>query len=110
MKQEICENNNCFCGADKKPENSYMLHMTGKDQTYSEYLGIEKEHNDSFHQTVIRSPEWQAWKDEVRKRLGKHVENNSKIFIGVWDTSESEECDLISKEHFADFIKFIKKQ
>jgi len=66
------------------------------------------EHNDTFHQTIIRSPEWSAWKEEVRKRLEKHVENNSKVFTGVWDVEESEECGWISAGHFKDFIRFIE--
>jgi hypothetical protein len=64
---------------------------------------------ESFWQTVIRSPQWQAWKEEVRRRLDKHVEMKSEVFSGVWDVEESQECNLISKEHFADFIKFIKE-
>jgi hypothetical protein len=65
--------------------------------------------NKSFWQTVTRSPHWEKWKIEVRKRLDKHVEMKSEVFSGVWDVEESQECNLISKEHFQDFIKFIKE-
>ena len=66
---------------------------------------------ESFYATVVSSPQWKLWYEEQMKRMngGRIVK---KKFYGkggqVWDIDESQECDLISQNHFQDFIKFIK--
>lgn len=57
----------------------------------------------TFWETVITSPQWIKWEKEVSKRM------NKKTHDGVWDVDESRETNVISQEHFQDFIKFIKK-
>ena len=64
--------------------------------------------NESFYHTIINSPEWASWEKEVHRRMEWHSQHKSKKYTGCWDIDESRECDLISAEHFADFIKFIK--
>ena len=60
-----------------------------------------------FHQTIagaiLRSPQWQLWKEEVSRRMGVEP------LEGVYDVDECEMCDAMSQEHFQDFLNFCKK-
>lgn len=64
----------------------------------------------SFWATITRSPEWKLWEEEISRRINKHNKKKSRIYTGVWDIDECQECGWISKEHWADFVKFIKKR
>jgi hypothetical protein len=56
-----------------------------------------KTQNPTFYDTIIVSPEWQAWvrENEIEPRFDVH---------------ESMECGWLSKEHFAAFLKFAARQ
>ena len=66
--------------------------------------------NDSFWKTVITSPQWGLWEEEVSRRLKQHNVNESKVYTGVWDVDECRECGWISPEHFQDFLVFLKRE
>ena len=67
---------------------------------------MKKEPNDSFYSTVVASPEWKAWYKEMMKRMKKA--SKTMNYKGCYDIDESQECGVISKGHWAEFIKFIK--
>jgi len=52
------------------------------------------EHNSIYH-ALINSPEWKAWY--------KYASKNN-----LFDVDETQECDMMSREHFKAFIEFVK--
>ena len=58
----------------------------------------------TFWNTVKSSPQWGAWYQEQMRRF------RTKTTKGVFDIDESQECGIISPEHFQEFIKFIKHE
>jgi hypothetical protein len=63
--------------------------------------------NESFHNTITNSPEWEAWcKEQRRSWLPFECKVDGK-FPDVFDVDESQECDLLSQKHWRAFIKFL---
>jgi hypothetical protein len=59
----------------------------------------------SFWKTIVESEEWRLWHEELRKRWKKiHDEDCLPIF----DIDESQELGCMSKEHWEEFVKFVK--
>ena len=65
--------------------------------------GCPEGHN-SFHKTIVESPEWEAWEKEQKEMFGR------KEFDGCFDVNECKECGWISKEHWKKFVEFIKRK
>ena len=64
-----------------------------------------------FYHTIVRSPQWEAWEEEVSRRMIYNYDNDlygKETALKVFDIPECVECDIISQEHFQEFIKFIK--
>ena len=64
-----------------------------------------------FYHTIIRSPQWEAWEKEYKRRVIKNCEGslwNTDRQLKVFDIDESRDLGLISQEHWQEFIKFIK--
>ena len=84
----------------KKTKN---IHIDPTDE-YSTMLDRAVMCCNGFHQTIagaiLRSPQWQQWKEEVSRRMG------IEPLKGVWDVDECEMCDAMSSEHFQSFLSF----
>lgn len=63
-----------------------------------------KDGHPTYWKTVVESPQWLAWEKEVARRMHKQI-NRDKMF-GVFDIDECRECNIISPEHFQEFMKF----
>lgn len=70
-----------------------------------EYPCSDGQHS-SFWKTVVTSPQWRDWENEVARRSIEHSKNNDEVYTGCWDVDECRECGWISQEHFQDFMKF----
>ena len=79
----------------------------GWDKNCGIYNCSDGQHN-SFWLSIIKTPEWSAWEQEVSRRRNYHNKKKSKIYSGVWDVDESRECGWISVKHIKDFLKFLK--
>ena len=66
---------------------------------YHQECGGCPEGHSSFWRTVIKSPEWEKWKEW----------NYKKSPHGNWDFAENEELGILSPQHWKEFVKFIKK-
>lgn len=55
----------------------------------------------TFYRAVVCSPEWQAWREEQDRRVRDDKRS-------VYDMPEVEECGIISRKHFADFLRFVR--
>ena len=66
-----------------------------------------KDGHPGFWKTVVTSPQWVAWEKEVHQRFHKGVESGAERIVGAWDVDESRECNVISPEHFQDFVKWL---
>jgi hypothetical protein len=53
--------------------------------------------NSTFHQTVVNSPEWQAWVEVQEKEM-------------KWDVWESIETRWLSPGHFAAFLEWVRQE
>lgn len=66
----------------------------------------------TFHETVTRSPQWTAWREEQAKRLSRFNNRKNRTHYaalkGIYDMAEVEECGWISQGHLQDFLKFCK--
>lgn len=68
--------------------------------------------NESFYQTIVNSPEWTAWYEEQQKRMreGKIIKDKFVSYAPVFDIDESSGCDLLSYNHFREFLNFTCKK
>jgi len=68
-------------------------------------------HN-SFWKSVVESPEWKAWYKEAERRFrdGK-LDEKSGRWLGknTYDVDECQECGIISYDHFASFMEYIRE-
>ena len=65
-------------------------------------------HN-SFWATVIESPQWLKWREELNKRMKRGKIVKGKFSENVYDLSEVEELGFLGEKHFQDFLKFTFK-
>ena len=63
---------------------------------------------DRFYDTIVASPEWKAWYKEMMSRIREA--NKTMNYKGCYDIDESQECGVISKGHWSEFVKFIRSQ
>ena len=63
----------------------------------------------TFWKTVVESPQWLAWENEVARRFHVMVTENVDV-LGVFDVDECRECGYISPKHFQDFLRFTVKK
>ena len=76
---------------------------------YWQECGGCKDGHNSFWKTVIESPQWQTWHDELEKRMKRGKIVKGKFSENVYDLCEVEELGIISPEHFQEFLKFTFK-
>ena len=70
---------------------------------WSPCVGCKDGHS-SFWRTITNSKEWLAWEKENSKRM------NAKPMGNCFDVDECREVGIMSKEHWAEFIKFVSKK
>ena len=67
-------------------------------------------HHQTIAGAILRSPQWQLWKEEVSRRMEEQADRTiGASYKGVYDVDECEMCDAMSSEHFQDFLNFCKK-
>jgi len=117
----VCSNLNnetyhpeCF---DKTDSGKKMIAELTEYKFKNKYMPLIKpepkpdDNEQDFYHTIIRSPQWEAWENEYKRRVIKNCEDdlwNTDKQLKVFDIDESRDLGLISQEHFQEFIKFIK--
>lgn len=71
----------------------------GWDENHWAYRCSDGDHA-SFWKTVVSSPAWAAWREEVYRRMSE------EDYRGAFDIDECQECNWISAAHFEAFLDF----
>jgi hypothetical protein len=62
--------------------------------------------NHTFYDTVVKSPQWKAWYEEIMRRHSINADGGKWEDNKTFDIDESQECGWLGDEHFQEFIKF----
>ena len=76
---------------------------------YCSPCGGCKDGHPSFWKTVIESPQWLKWREELEKRMKRGKIVKGKFSENVYDLCEVEELGILGEKHFQDFLKFTFK-
>ena len=60
----------------------------------------------SFWRTVILSPQWHKWREELEKRMKRGKIVKGKFSENIYDLCEVEESGILGEKHFQEFLKF----
>ena len=92
----------CLASPHEEQDDEEIFNSIVK-KVFNEQAEKEEWERQGFWRTIVQSHQWTAWYKELGKR---HL---AGIKEDVWDIDESQECNLLSPEHFQSFLNFTRE-